>query len=164
MFRNDRNVAIVGTAKSGDVSKVKSEAVVASKEHSRTGTKGVSRRAVLKNAALGVGAAATVASAGSALARTADVIMDSAGRVIIDGAPVPPDGSFQEARGGGGGGSTGSKASGVSGTRKADNFGCTNAGGCARPAAVQKAVTPKKGNNYGCTNTAGCGSKSLRRH
>jgi hypothetical protein len=132
-----------------------------SKELSRTGTKGVSRRAILKNAAFGVGAAATVAGAGSALARTADVIIDSAGRVIIDGAPVPPDGSFQEARGGGGGG--GGKASGVSGTRKADNFGCTNAGSCAKPAVAPKAITPKKGNNYGCTNTASCGSKSLRR-
>lgn len=123
----------------------------------------LTRRGILEKAALMVGAATSVATAESALARTADVAIDSAGRVLIGGAPLSPgaksEGTFEEARGGGGGG--GSKPSGVNGARKADNMGCTNTGGCAKPASTKAVAPKKKGLNTGCTNTGGC--RSLRR-
>jgi hypothetical protein len=67
----------------------------------------VSRRGLLEKAALIVGVATSVVSSRVALARSADVVMDSAGRVLIDGATFSTqslDGSFEEAKNGGGGG------------------------------------------------------------
>jgi hypothetical protein len=67
----------------------------------------VSRRGLLEKAALIVGVATSVDATRVALARSADVVMDSAGRVLIDGATVStqsPGGSFEEAKNVGGGG------------------------------------------------------------
>ena len=67
----------------------------------------VSRRGLLEKAALIVGVATSAVATRGALARSADVVMDSAGRVLIDGATVPtesPAGSFEEAKEVGGGG------------------------------------------------------------
>jgi hypothetical protein len=64
------------------------------------GDQDVSRRRLLKKAALAVGAATSMVAARSALARPSDVMIDSAGRVLIDGAAlsVPrPEGSFETA-------------------------------------------------------------------
>src|SRR5947208_9753009 len=94
------------------------------------GDQDVSRRGLLGKAALAVGAATSVVAARSALARSADVVMDSAGRVLINGAALPaerPEGSFEAAV-----------------VRNRDNTSCTNAGGCGG------------GTNTGCTNTKGC--------
>lgn len=61
----------------------------------------VSRRGLLEKVALIVGVATSAVATRGALARSADIVMDSAGRVLIDGATVStqsPDGSFEEAR------------------------------------------------------------------
>jgi hypothetical protein len=66
------------------------------------GDQAVSRRRLLEKAALAVGAATSVVAARTALARSSDVAMDSAGRVLIHGSAVPgqwPEGSFQTAAG-----------------------------------------------------------------
>jgi hypothetical protein len=69
-----------------------------SKEPISKGDQDVSRRKLLKKAALAVGAATSVAAARTALARSTDVVMDSAGRVLIHGAALPaPEGSFETA-------------------------------------------------------------------
>jgi hypothetical protein len=63
------------------------------------GDQDVSRRRLLKKAALAVGAATSVVAARTALARSCDVAMDSAGRVLIHGAGLrAPEGSFEVAR------------------------------------------------------------------
>jgi hypothetical protein len=66
-----------------------------SKDPISEGDQDVSRRRLLEKAALAVGAA-------TALARSCDVAMDSAGRVLIHGAALPaqrPEGSFEVAAG-----------------------------------------------------------------
>lgn len=91
---------------------------------------GVSRRGLLEKAALAVGAATSVVAARTAFARSSDVVMDSAGRVLIGGttlAAQTPEGRFQEAA-----------------LRNRDNNSCTNSGGCSG------------GTNTGCNNTKGC--------
>jgi hypothetical protein len=101
-----------------------------SKDPMSKGDQGVSRRGLLEKAALAVGAATSVAAARTALARSSDVIMDSEGRVLINGTAFSaqrPNGSFEEAA-----------------VRNRDNTSCTNAGGCGG------------GTNTGCTNTKGC--------
>jgi hypothetical protein len=98
-----------------------------SKDPKREGDR-VSRRGLLEKAALAVGAATSVAAARTALARSSDVVIDSAGRVLVDGAALPPpEGGFKEAV-----------------VRNRDNTSCTNAGGCGG------------GTNTGCNNTKGC--------
>jgi hypothetical protein len=94
----------------------------------------VSRRGLFGKAALVVGAATSAAATRTVLARPSDIVMDSTGRVLVDGAALPgqkPEGSFLEAA-----------------TRKAlgdgSNNACTNAGGCGG------------GTNTGCQNTKGC--------
>lgn len=60
----------------------------------------VSRRRLLEKAALAVGAATSVVATRTALARSSDVVMDSAGRVLIHGAALSaqrPEGSFETA-------------------------------------------------------------------
>ena len=101
-----------------------------SKDPMSKGDQGVSRRGLLEKAALAVGAATSVAAARTALARSSDVVMDSAGRVLINGTAFSaqrPKGSFEEAA-----------------VRNHDNTSCTNAGDCGG------------GTNTGCTNTKGC--------
>jgi hypothetical protein len=51
--------------------------------------KDISRRGLLGSAALAVGAAASVVTARVALARSADISLDSSGRVLVNGATVP---------------------------------------------------------------------------
>jgi hypothetical protein len=100
-----------------------------SKDPMSKGDQGVSRRGLLEKAALAVGAATSVAAARTALARSSDVVMDSEGRVLINGTAFSaqrPEGSFEEAA-----------------VRNRDNTSCTNAGGGG-------------GTNTGCTNTKGC--------
>jgi len=101
-----------------------------SKDPMSKGDQGVSRRGLLEKAALAVGAATSVAAARTALARSSDVVMDSEGRVLINGAAFSaqrPEGSFEEAA-----------------VRNRDNNSCTNSGGCTG------------GTNTGCNNTKGC--------
>ena len=75
-----------------------------------------------------VGAATSVVATRTALARSSDIVIDSAGRVLVDGAALPkPEGSYEEAL-----------------VRNRDNTSCTNSGGCGG------------GTNTGCTNTKGC--------
>lgn len=99
-----------------------------SNDPKREGDQGVSRRGLLEKAALAVGAATSVIAARTALARSSDVVMDSAGRVLVDGVALPaPEGGYKEAI-----------------VRNRDNTSCTNAGGCGG------------GTNTGCNNTKGC--------
>jgi hypothetical protein len=99
-----------------------------SRDPKREGDAGVSRRGLLGKAALAVGAATSAVAARSALARSSDVVIDSAGRVLIDGAALPPpEDGLKEAR-----------------VRNRDNTSCTNSGGCGG------------GTNTGCNNTKGC--------
>ena len=88
----------------------------------------VSRRGLLEKAALVVGAATSAAAARTALARSSDVVMDSAGRVLVDGAALPAQ--RPEDR--------------LAAVRNRDNTSCTNSAGCGG------------GTNTGCSNTKGC--------
>src|SRR5437667_11834791 len=89
---------------------------VMSKDPRTKGDQAVSRRGLLGKAALAVGAATSVVAARSALARSSDVVMDSAGRVLINGAALPAqrlEGSFEAA------------------VVRSDNNSCTNSAVCA---------------------------------
>ena len=91
------------------------------------GDQDVSRRRLLKKAALAVGAATSVVGARSALARSSDIVMDSAGRVLIDGAALAtqrPAGSFERTA--------------------ANNEACANETNCT------------VGSNKGCSNPRTC--------
>ena len=93
------------------------------------GDQDVSRRRLLEKAAIAVGAATSVVAARSALARSSDVVMDSAGRVLIHGAALPaqrPEGSFQEALG------TNDTCTNDY-TCTGSNKGCSNAKNCVAP-------------------------------
>ncbi len=86
----------------------------------------VSRRGLLEKAALAVATATSLVAARTALARSSDVLMDSAGRVLIHGAALPaqkPEGSFEAAAG---------------------NDTCTNDYTCTA------------GSNKGCSNAKNC--------
>src|SRR5690349_13689235 len=97
-----------------------------SKEPVSESDQDVSRRRLLKKAALAVGAATSAVAARTALARSSDVAMDSAGRVLIHGAGLrAPEGSFEVA------------AAGV-------NDGCLNPIKCT------------SGDNKGCQNLTTC--------
>jgi hypothetical protein len=101
-----------------------------SKEPISESDQDVSRRRLLKKAALAVGAATSVVAARTALARSSDVVMDSAGRVLIHGAALPaqrPEGSFEEA--------AANLNDGCMNPVKCtlgDNKGCTNANTCVK--------------------------------
>jgi hypothetical protein len=100
-----------------------------SKDPISKGDQDVSRRRLLEKAALAVGAATSVVAARTALARSSDVVMDSAGRVLINGATLPaqrPEGSFQEALG------TNDTCTNDY-TCTGSNKGCSNAKNCVRP-------------------------------
>jgi hypothetical protein len=97
-----------------------------SKDPISEGDQDVSRRRLLEKAALAVGAATSVAAARTALARSSDIVMDSAGRVLIHGAALPaPEGSFETALEG-------------------QNDGCNNLQSCTG------------GSNKSCANVSNC--------
>jgi hypothetical protein len=104
-----------------------------SKDPKSDGDPGVSRRGLLEKAALAVGAATSVVAARTALARSSDVVMDSAGRVLVHGAELPtqrPEGSFEEARVLMG---TNDKCMNGGPCTGSDNKGCSNAAKCVAP-------------------------------
>jgi hypothetical protein len=95
------------------------------------GDQDVSRRRLLEKAALAVGAATSVVAARSALARSSDVAMDSAGRVLIHGAALPaqrPEGSFETAAGNAGNCVNTSSCAGT-----VNGGACTNKATCLLP-------------------------------
>jgi hypothetical protein len=117
-----------------------------SKDPKSDGEPGVSRRELLEKAALAVGAATSVVAAQTALARSSDVVMDSAGRVLVRGSALStqrPEGSFDEAaklmgtndQCNNGGPCTGS-----------DNKGCSNAARCVAPRGIQPTRAAPKTN------------------
>jgi len=101
-----------------------------SKDPIREGDQDVSRRRLLKKAALAVGAATSVVAARTALARSSDVAMDSAGRVLIHGAALSaPEGSFEVAAGT----NSGDCVNSSSCTGSLNRGACTNKGTCLLP-------------------------------
>ena len=116
-----------------------------SKEPISESVQDVSRRKLLKKAALAVGAATSVAAARTALARSSDVVMDSAGRVLIHGAALPaPEGSFETAAG-----STNDQCNNQYNCTGGSNKGCSNDKNCVAPSralgAGSKANAPVGG-------------------
>jgi hypothetical protein len=112
-----------------------------SKDPKSDGDQDVSRRRLLKKAALAVGAATSVVAARTALARSSDVVMDSAGRVLIHGAALPaqrPEGSFEAARVGMG---TNDQCINADKCTGGNNKGCSNARACVAPRAMQPTGT-----------------------
>jgi hypothetical protein len=111
-----------------------------SKDPIGEGDQDVSRRRLLEKAALAVGAATSVVAARSALARSCDVAMDSAGRVLIHGAALPaqrPEGSFEVAAGGANGGNCVNTSSCTGST----NWGaCTNQKTCLLPSRAMQST------------------------
>jgi hypothetical protein len=100
-----------------------------SKDPISEGDQDVSRRRLLEKAALAVGAATSVVAARSALARSCDVAMDSAGRVLIHGAALAtqrPEGSFEVAAGSNAGNCT----NGSSCTGTSNGGSCSNQAQC----------------------------------
>lgn len=101
------------------------------------GDQDVSRRRLLEKAALAVGAATSVVAARSALARSSDVAMDSAGRVLIHGVALPaqrPEGSFEVARASNGGNCINTAAC----TGTINSGACTNKGACLLPSRAMQ--------------------------
>jgi hypothetical protein len=104
-----------------------------SKNPKSDGDPGVSRRGLLEKAALAVGAATSVVAARTALARSSDVVMDSAGRVLVHGSALPmqrPEGSFDEAAKLMG---TNDQCTNESHCTGGSNKGCSNASNCVAP-------------------------------
>src|SRR5437763_3667310 len=88
----------------------------------------VSRRGLLEKAALAVATATSLVAARTALARSSDVVIDSAGRVLINGNALTaqrPEGSFEAAA-------------------TSNNDTCTNDYSCTG------------GTNKGCSNAKNC--------
>ena len=109
-----------------------------SKDPISEGDQDVSRRRLLKKAALAVGAATSVVAARSALARSCDVAMDSAGRVLIHGAALNtqrPEGSFEVAAGSSNGNNC-TNGSSCSGTQNAGS--CSNQAKCVAPSRAMR--------------------------
>jgi hypothetical protein len=108
-----------------------------SKDPISEGDQDVSRRRLLEKAALAVGAAASVVAARSALARSSDVAMDSAGRVLIHGAALPaqrPEGSFEVAAGTNGGNCVNTSSC----TGSINQGSCTNKLTCLAPSRAMQ--------------------------
>ena len=94
------------------------------------GDQDVSRRGLLEKAALAVGAATSLVTAGAALARSSNVVMDSAGRVLIDGATIraqKQEGSFEEAAA-----NVNDQCINPTKCALGDNKGCTNVQTCVK--------------------------------
>ena len=137
-----------------------------SKDPISKGDQDVSRRRLLEKAALAVGAATSVVAARTALARSSDVVMDSAGRVLIHGAALPtqrPEGSFEAARMG-----TNDQCTNDYSCTGGSNKGCANAKTCVAPSrtmqptgAGPKANAPLGGNSPSApkVNAPGGGSR-----
>jgi hypothetical protein len=91
--------------------------------------KDISRRGLLGTAAIVVGAATSAMAARSALAKAADVSLDSQGRVVIDGNLVREAAS--------------KKSGSASGTKSMEshNEKCTNTACAAQPAAATSGKT-----------------------
>ena len=109
-----------------------------SKDPISEGDQDVSRRRLLEKAALAVGAATSVVAARSALARSCDVAMDSAGRVLIQGAALAtqrPEGSFEVAAGSSNGNNC-TNGSSCSGTQNAGS--CSNQSKCVAPSRAMQ--------------------------
>src|SRR5947209_15969485 len=110
-----------------------------SKDPRSKGDQAVSRRGLLGKAALAVGAATSVVAARSALARSCDVAMDSAGRVLIEGATLAtqrPEGSFEVAAGSSNGNNC-TNGSSCSGTQNGGS--CSNQSKCVAPSRGMQA-------------------------
>jgi len=117
-----------------------------SKNPKSDGDSGVSRRGLLEKAALAVGAATSVVAARTALARSSDVVMDSAGRVLVHGSALPtqrPEGSFDEAAKLMG---TNDQCTNESRCTGGSNKGCSNASNCVAPRAIQPTRAAPKTN------------------
>src|SRR5580704_8156915 len=104
----------------------------------------VSRRRLLGKAALAVGAATSVVAARTALARPSDVVIDSTGKVLINGAALPAqsmEGCFETAD------STneGSCTNGSSCTKSTNASNCSNQKTCVAPgrAMQSQGAAPK---------------------
>ncbi len=113
-----------------------------SKDPITEGDQDVSRRQLLEKAVLAVGAATSLVTAGAALSRSSNVVMDSAGRVLIDGATIraqKPEGSFEAAAGSSNGNNC-TNGSSCSGTQNAGS--CANAKNCVAP---NRAMQPSGG-------------------
>jgi hypothetical protein len=110
-----------------------------SKDPISEGDQDVSRRRLLEKAALAVGAATSVVAARSALARSSDVAMDSAGRVLIHGAALPvqrPGSSFEVAA------SNGGNCVNYDSCKGSINSGaCTNKATCLLPSRTLQPTT-----------------------
>jgi hypothetical protein len=108
-----------------------------SKDPTSESDQAVSRRRLLEKAALAVGAATSVVAARTALARSSDVAMDSAGRVLINGAALPaqrPEGGFEVAAGANGG-----NCVNTSSCTGSTNWGaCTNQKTCLLPSRAMQ--------------------------
>jgi hypothetical protein len=103
------------------------------------GDRHVSRRRLLEKTALAVGAATSVVAARTALARSSDVVMDSAGRVLIQGAALRtqrPEGSFETAA------SSNDKCiNSYSCTGTTNKGGCSNQKECVAPSRALQPTT-----------------------
>src|SRR5437763_15227917 len=111
---------------------------VMSKDPRSKGDQAVSRRGLLGKAALAVGAATSIVAARSALARSSDVVMDSAGRVLINGAAVSaprPEGSFNTAA------SSNDQCTNDYNCTGGTNKGCANAKNCVAPSRAGQAIS-----------------------
>jgi hypothetical protein len=128
---------------------VNSGASAMSKVPINEGDPDVSRRGLLGRAALAVGAATSVVAARTALARSSDVVIDSAGRVLINGAALPAqrlEGCFETADSTNGGGCT--NGSSCTGTSNGGN--CSNQKTCVAPTrAMQPTSAGPKANGAG---------------
>src|ERR1700730_15411371 len=108
-----------------------------SKDPISEGDQDVSRRRLLEKAVLAVGAATSVVAARSALARSSDVAMDSAGRVLLRGDALPaqrPEGSFEVAAGTNGGNCVNTSSC----TGSINSGSCTNKLTCLAPSRAMQ--------------------------
>jgi hypothetical protein len=110
-----------------------------SKDPANKGGQDVSRRRLFEKAALAVGAATSVVAARNAIARSSDVVMDSAGRVLIQGAALRtqrPEGSFETAA------SSNDKCiNSFSCTGTTNKGGCSNQKECVAPSRALQPTT-----------------------
>ena len=101
------------------------------RKKSEESAKSISRRGLLGTAALALGAATSAVAARSALARSADVALDSQGRVVVDGNVIRVAAKKE----------TG--ASGGKKTLEGHNEQCTNTACAASPTAAKPTTTKK---------------------
>jgi hypothetical protein len=133
---------------------------MANKDPVNDGDLDVSRRRLLGKAALAVGAATSVVAARTALARSSDVVIDSAGRVLINGAALPAqslEGCFETAASTNAGSCT--NASSCTGSTNEAN--CANKKTCVAPGrAMQPTSAAPKANGAAPKATGRVGGSS----